>query len=299
MKKLFLLMLILINLLLLNSCGPKFYLTEIVFYDYDSPFLGKYVNGEIIEESFVKDATLSIYEITEEEYNKRNGENAFIEILSNTEIKGRYIGLDLKVLIDEEIGYQDMIMYDITYHPYSASMECKLKLEIDGEYVLYEGQFICQDYYDTYNGFRLDFYKLGDIEQSEIIYNLIFFVKPELFNSYKKDNHQDYNNRNAFEFELKIITKEEYDKKIGTNVFKQETWGELVNIDRYIEVNIISRNKDITYEISNLRTKDKYAYIIEGDLIITNGIHTIYATIEFDRPSSGDDYSNVKIIYKD
>ena len=298
MKKLILLMLILINLLLLNSCGPKFYLTEIVFYDYDSPFLGTYVNGEIIEESFVKDATLSIYEITEEEYNKRNGENAFIEILSNTEIKGRYIGLNFKVLIDEEIGYQDMIMYDITYYTYSASMECKLKLEIDGKYVLYEGHFTCQDYFETRNGFRLDFYKLGDIEQSDRINNLIFFVKPELFNSHKEDNYQDYNNRNAFEFELKVITKEEYDKKIGTNVFKQETWGELANIDRYIEVNIISRNKDITYEISNLRTKAKYSYLIEGDLIITKGDQIIYATIEFDRPTPGD-YSDVKIIYKD
>ena len=167
MKKLFLLMLILINLLLLNSCGPKFYLTEIVFYDYDSPFLGTYVNGELIEESFVKDATLSIYEITEEEYNKRNGENAFIEILSNTEIKGRYIGLNFKVLIDEEIGYQDMIMYDITYHPYSASMECKLKLEIDGEYVLYEGRFSCQDYYETRNWFQIYLSELGEIDQPD------------------------------------------------------------------------------------------------------------------------------------
>ena len=299
MKKLFLLMLILINLLLLNSCGPKFYLTEIVFYDYDSPFLATTVNGEIIEESFVKDASLSIYEITEEEYNKRNGENAFIEILSNTEIKGRYIGLDLKVLIDEEIGYQDMIMYDITYHPHSAGMDCKLKLIVDDEYVVYEGGFSCQDYSETRNWFRINFYKLGDIEQSYKNYNTIFFVKPELFNSYKRDNYQDYNNRNAFEFELKIITKEEYDKKIGTNVFKQETWGEFANIDRYIEVNIISRNKDITYEISNLRTKDKYHYIIEGDIIIIKGDKTIYATLEFDKPTSGDDSSNVNIIYKD
>ena len=298
MKKLFLLMLILINLLLLNSCGPKFYLTEIVFYDYDSPFLGTYVNGEIVEESFVKDATLSIYEITEEEYNKRNGENAFIEILSNTEIKGRYIGLNFKVLIDEEIGYQDMIMYDITYHTYSTGMECKLKLEIDGKYVLYEGRFSCQDYSEICNSFFIYFYELGEIDQSEIKKYQFIFVKPELFNSHKEDNYQDYNNRNAFEFELKVITKEEYDKKIGTNVFKQETWGELANIDRYIEVNIISRNKDITYEISNLRTKSKYGYLIEGDLIITKGDQIIYATIEFDRPTPGD-YSDVKIIYKD
>ena len=297
MKKLILLMLILINLLLLNSCGPKFYLTEIVFYDYDSPFLATSVNGEIIEESFVKDATLSIYEITEEEYNKRNGENAFIEILSNTEIKGRYIGLDLKVLIDEEIGYQDMIMYDITYHPHSASMECKLKLEIDGKYVLYEGQFSCQDYFETRNWFRINFYKLGDIEQSYRNYNIIFFVKPELFNSYNFPQNDAYN-RNTFEFELKVITKEEYDKKIGTNVFKQETWGELANIDRYIEVNIISRNKDITYEISNLRTKDKYHYLIEGDIIITKGDKIIYATIEFDKPTPNHN-SPVNIIYKD
>ena len=284
-------------LLLLNSCGPKFYLTEIVFYDYDSPFLATTVNGEIIEESFVKDATLSIYEITEEEYNKRNGENAFIEILSNTEIKGRYIGLNFKVLIDEEIGYQDMIMYDITYHTYSTGMECKLKLEIDGKYVVYGGGFSCQDYFETRNWFRINFYKLGDIEQSYRNYNTIFFVKPELFNSYNFPQNDAYN-RNTFEFEIKIITKEEYDKKIGTNVFKQETWGELANIDRYIEVNIISRNKDITYEISNLRTKDKYYYLIEGDLKITKGDQTIYATIEFDRPTPGD-YSDVKIIYKD
>ena len=278
MKKIFCFLVTVFSLILSTSCDRvKFYLSHIVLTDYDTPYITTIVNDEQVENTFIKDAKVSIYEITEEEYNKRNGENAFIEILSNTKIKGRYIGLDLQVLIDEEKGYQEVTIYDIEYSDYSTNYNCKYKIFVNNEYIVFEGNLGCQTYGedDIYENIKCS---LTYSNQTDMGF-YILFTKPELINNYMRNLYEFDCFNKYYTFEIKVISEEIYNKNIGMNVFKQDTWGEFENVNRYIQLNIISKDNNVIYEVSNLKCDFKYSNKYVGDIKLTYDDNIRYGRI--------------------
>ena len=294
MKKIFSFLVIVFSIILSTSCDRvRFYLSEIVLTDYDTPYISTLVNDEPyistkvydeqVENTFIKDAKVSIYEITEEEYNKRNGENAFIEILSNTDIKGRYIGLDLQVLIDEEKGYQEVTIYDIKSDPY-FSYYCKYKIDVNFETLIFEGEFFCQ-YFDhrvksLYENCQFTIQKLENVNEKQKY--ILDFYKSKLMTedvAFCKTTYSNAKLKDIY-FDIKIITKEEYEKRQGQNVLKQETWGEFEDVDLYIELVVKSKLPENTFlEITNLKMVIKQNNTCVGDVKLIRGKEVLYSRL--------------------
>ena len=103
-----------------NIINSYIELTPIVLGDFTNPYISQrdYIDSKIIlnKDIIITDAKLSLFEITEEEYNQSNEVNVFIESLGyDKTVKGRYVGINLYICLVGTDTYQLVAYYQFLH----------------------------------------------------------------------------------------------------------------------------------------------------------------------------------------
>ena len=279
MKKNLLLIIIISVIFCLSSCNTLEYaaLTKIKCGNYENPYIEYEEKSSfrftLFNETIIKDAKISLFEISKEEYNSANGINAFQESLcANNTKTGRYIGIDLRFYVDEIIGYEKVELHNLEYNV-NDFIKCysgNIIYHENGELVERIVYIRCQsEEIDNKQLISITIEPIGERNYSDLSFSYkchsIHFYEEQLIES--KSFDIQIGGVSSHILVVNEISFDEYNALGGVNSFKQISCGEYENINKYFSIKIKNNSRTpYKYEITNIQVINKAGNVYKGDL---------------------------------
>ena len=252
-----------------NIINSYIELTPIVLGDFTNPYISQrdYVDSKIIlnKDIIITDAKLSLFEITEEEYNQSNEVNVFIESLGyDKAVKGRYVGINLYICLVGTDTYQLVELSGLNHQLRTKSYHGTIKYSYQNNLVETQIYFNCQ-YITNKTGHDKQYeFTICNYNEDDSLNNTksLKFYEQDLIYDYYEESSYHYDPY-SYVLETKVISLEEYNILDGINSFKQD-----ISTDRFIKIKIRQSNNDFATEIKNIKVVNNYCNVYEGDLIV-------------------------------